>query len=154
MKCRECDRPIHDRISKLFRVGSDCRKRMTPAQLRAAMEQTRNENDPAFIPPERPASPRAQRTNAVARATIALAQEPARAMCVHDGIRGACPGCRYEADPRNAAARIIREVQGERRAAREHAYRTWQAGQSEQLTLGGSHAEDRPTEAVPTGGLL
>lgn len=127
MNCRECGRPLHDRISKLFRVGSDCRKGMTNEQLRAAMAQTRAEAAPGYIPPTRPASPRAQRTNAVARAVIEQAQQPARATCVHGGMPGACPDCRYEADPANAAARIIREIQTERRTARDAAYRTHQA---------------------------
>ena len=133
--CRECGKPLTDRISKLFGVGPDCRRTMTDTQLQAAMRQTRAEADPGYIPPDRPASLRARRNNAQARATVARAQEPAKATCVHGGKPGACPMCRRDNDPWRAAERIIAEIQQERCAARDAAWRAWQAAHAEQLTL-------------------
>lgn len=135
MKCRECGRPLTDATSRAFRIGPECRKGMTPGQLRASLQVAKEEAAPGYIPPDRPASPEGRHNNAQARAVIETASTPQRATCDHGGMPGACPTCRYEADPRNAAARIIREIQQERIAARDAAWRAWHAAHAEQLTL-------------------
>jgi hypothetical protein len=111
---------------------------MTPAQLREALARAAAEADPGYIPPERPPSVLARINNAAARAAAAP-PAPAR-LCGggHGGVEGACPQCRREADPAQAAARIIAEIQAERAAERD---RRWQErqrrGAASTLFLGG-----------------
>ena len=162
--CRECGKPLTDRISRLFGYGPDCRRQMTDAQLTAAMRQTAAEAAPGYIPPDRPASPQARHNTAQARhaATPPRAPSPrdeppadihaemaaadaaddtrmAPAVCArHGGLVGACPQCRHEADPTRAAKRIIAEIKAERRAASDAAYLAYQAAHVEQLTLDAS----------------
>jgi uncharacterized protein DUF6011 len=130
--CRLCGRPLTDATSRAFRIGPECRRDMTPDQLRASLQVAKEEAAPGYIPPDRPASPQARHNNAQARAVVETASTPQRATCVHGGMPGACPTCRYEADPNNAAARIIREIQGERIAARDAAWRAWHAAHTVQ----------------------
>jgi hypothetical protein len=117
--CRDCGRGLTDGISLRYRLGSDCRKDKTDEELRAALEQTRAERDPAYIPPAKAPTATAHQTNAAARAVADQAQRPD--ICPdHGGIVEACAGCRHEqAYP---AARIIALVQAqshdERRAER------------------------------------
>jgi len=121
-RCRLCDRPLTDPASRVFRIGSECRKGMTPAQLRAAIKQAAEEADPGYIPPARPATGEALATNADARTVAEQASAPARNACVHGGMRGACPMCRREEDPTRAAERIITKILAERMTARQAAW--------------------------------
>lgn len=131
--CRECGRPLSDATSRAFRIGPECRRGLSPEQLHAALRQAVAEADPGYIPPQRPASVRARRTSATARAIVAEASAPARVTCDHGGLPGRCPMCRREADPEQAADRIIAEVQADRRDARAAAYR--RARGADQLAL-------------------
>lgn len=112
-------------MSRLFGIGPECRKGMTTARLSAAAAQVRAKADPAYIPPQRPPSPQARRTNALARATIERARNPATATCHHDGTPGRCPQCRAENDPWQAAKRVIRLIRADRQAARDAAYEAY-----------------------------
>lgn len=105
--CRECGEQITDAISLRYRLGSGCRKKKTAEELRAALELTKTEADPGYIPPARQPTIRAAATNARARATIEQARRPS--VCPdHGGIIGDCAGCRHElAHP---AARIIAQI--------------------------------------------
>lgn len=136
--CRVCGRPLVDATSRAFRIGPECRKGMTPDQLRASLQVAKREADPFYIPPDQPLSARAQHTNDRARQVVAEAAAPVAGRCRHDGIPGACPLCRQEADPTQCAARIIREIQAERLAARDARYEAWRTAHQaapEQLEL-------------------
>jgi hypothetical protein len=102
--CRECGRDLTDGLSLRYRTGPDCRKTMTGEQLRAAMDLTKAENVPGYIPPDRPASVTARQNHAAVQA----AAEPPPTCAAHGGILGQCPLCRHEQT--NPAARIIREI--------------------------------------------
>jgi hypothetical protein len=112
--CRECGLELTDPVSRAFRLGSEHRKGKTPKQLDEALRLTLAEKDPGYIPPERPTSTQARWNNHTARA--AATAPAADQLCDggHGGIKGACPQCRAENDPNQAAARIIREIRRER----------------------------------------
>lgn len=113
--CRECGRELKDRASLLiWRVGSDCRKRMSEQQLAEAMRLTREENQPGHVPAEKPASIDARLTNAEARRTVEAAE--AKDTCQrHGGLVGECAQCRAEEDPAWGVRKIIKAIQAERR---------------------------------------
>jgi hypothetical protein len=123
--CRNCGRALSDRLSLRYRLGSDCRSGMTGEQLREALALTARERDlvreqaqPGYIPPARPASIAARATNAEARQVAA-----GRPLCAeHGGLLGACAQCRAEADPAYGVRRVIREIRAERSADRNAAY--------------------------------
>jgi hypothetical protein len=85
---------------------------MTPRQLDEALRQALAEKDPGYIPPERPASPQARQNNTTAQQAATAPTQAA--LCQHDGIQSACPQCRRDNDPTQAAARIITEIRRER----------------------------------------
>lgn len=113
--CRECGRELTDRVSRMYRVGPDCRREMSGEQLAAALKQTKAEAQPGYIPPARKPSIDAQLTNRAARAVAAQAEAPI--VCdAHGGVLGQCPLCIAEA--KAPAARIIRLVKADGLAAR------------------------------------
>lgn len=105
--CRDCGQPLTDRTSLLFRLGPDCRGEMTDEQLRQAMELTRAERRPDYIPPQKPPSVQARQNHAAVRAVVAEADAPPTCKA-HGGVLGQCPQCRHE--QLNPAARITREI--------------------------------------------
>lgn len=105
--CRACGRELNDPLSLRYRLGSECRSKMTGEQLRHALELTTAEKQPGYIPPQKPASVDAQLNNRAARTVVEQATAP-EVCAAHGGIVGKCPDCRYEV--LNPAARIIREV--------------------------------------------
>lgn len=113
--CRVCGRELKDKASLLiWRVGSECRKGMSEAELAEAMRLTREESQPGYIPPAKPASAAAALTNAEARAVVEAAE--ARETCArHGGLPGECAQCRAEEDPAWGVQRIIKAIQEERR---------------------------------------
>jgi len=126
VNCRVCGRPLTDRTSRMFHIGPECRSRLSDAQLAASLRAAKQEAAPGYIPPTRPPSAEARVNNADARAKAA-APDPDRVCHRHGGIEGACPQCRREADPNQAAARIIYDVQRERALLRDAAYERWLA---------------------------
>lgn len=135
MNCRVCGRTLTDRTSRMFRIGPECRTGLSDAQLAAALRAAKAEAAPGYIPQARPPSAEAISNNADAR-TKAAAPAPDRTCQRHGGIEGACPLCRRENDPNQAAARIIHDVQRERALMRDAAYERWLAARpAEQLEL-------------------
>lgn len=122
-RCRLCGTPVATLEARRRRVGSECWSRLTPEQKERALALAAREADPHYVPPARRPSAVALANRAAVRAAV---QAPApEAVCArHGGVVGRCPQCRREADPTQAAARIIWEIQQERAAAREAA---WQA---------------------------
>lgn len=120
--CSKCDEELTDRTSRMFGIGPVCRGRMSPAELAQALRERQERAKPGYIPPQRPASPQARLNNAEAR--LAAERPGGRAgLCGHGGVVGACPKCRQADDPAQAAARIIAEIQRERREERERQWR-------------------------------
>lgn len=121
-RCRICGKPLLTLEARKRRVGSECWSRLTPAQQAKALALAAREADPHYIPPTRRPSAVALANRAAVRAAV---QAPTQeAVCDrHGGVVGRCAQCRREADPHQAAARIIWEIQQERAAAREQAWR-------------------------------
>lgn len=118
--CRNCGKPLTDAVSRRFRIGPDCRKGMTGDQLRTAADLTKEEAKPGYIPPTRHATTEARMTNAAARHVVQQATTPGTCK-PHGGLIGQCPLCKRDGDPTQIADRVIREIQAERRAARDGA---------------------------------
>lgn len=121
-RCRKCRAELRDSFSRKLGYGPECRKSMTSAQLADALRA----NQPGYIPKATPpVSAEAHRNHAeIERVTAPVV---AAKRCVHDGIAGACPKCRHEADPWHCADRIIAIVQARRDAERARAYANWLA---------------------------
>ncbi len=113
--CRLCGRPLTDATSRAFRIGPECRKGLTPEQLRASLQVAKQEADPFHVPEPRPASMQARINNHNARAAVT---PEAVQLCRHENRAGACPDCRREADPHRAAERILCDVMGQSHAER------------------------------------
>ncbi|MUN41465.1 DUF6011 domain-containing protein [Actinomadura litoris] len=117
--CTECGKPLTDPASRAFRIGPECRKGMTTAQLRDAMARAQEADNPFRIPEERPASIQARVNNHNARA---MTEPDGVQLCHHENVVGRCADCRREADPWRAAEMILRQVRAqpyaERRAER------------------------------------
>lgn len=117
--CTECGKPLTDAASRAFRIGPECRKGMTTQELRAAMARAAAADDPFRIPDPRPASVQARVNNHNAHAA---ASSSVRLCARHEGELGKCALCKWEADPENAAAMVLREVRSwtfaDRRAER------------------------------------
>ena len=137
--CRRpgCGRELTDRFSRMLGYGPECRKTMTDAELRAAIDR----NTPGHTPPAavRPASPQARRNHL--EVTRVTAPTPAAKRCAHDGIPATCPLCRHEADPWRCAQRIItltvRQPMDQRLAAqRAAAIRRYHPDAAHQLEIG------------------
>jgi hypothetical protein len=120
-----CGLPLTDRFSRTIGYGPECRKKLTPAELVAAIRA----NNPATapIPEQRPASARAQVVNDQARRTAAEAARPVDCDR-HPGHRkAACPVCRSEDGVQHIADRVIEETRAKRTADRDRAYQQWVA---------------------------
>lgn len=120
-QCRICRQILRDPLSRFRRVGPDCWGRLTPEERERALELAAKERDPHYVPPARRPSAEARANHAEVRT---LTAQPAdEQVCDrHGGVVGRCPQCRREADPTQAAARIIFDIQQERAAAREQAW--------------------------------
>jgi len=115
--CRECGRDLTDPVSLRYRTGPDCRQGMTGEQLRAAMELTRAERQPGYVPPAKAPTLTAVATNRQARAVVEQATAPD--VCAdHGGLVGRCAGCRHEeADISARIVKLIRAQTHEQRRA-------------------------------------
>lgn len=129
-RCRKCRAELRDSFSRKLGYGPECRKSMTSAQLADALRA----NQPGYVPKAAPpVSAEARRNQAEIQRVTAPVVEAKR--CHHDGIAGACPQCRHEADPWHCADRIIALVKAKREEARSRAYADWLAAhQPEQET--------------------
>jgi hypothetical protein len=136
-RCSICRKDLTDPLSRRYGIGPDCRAEMTPEQLADAIRR----NQPGYIPKAAPpVSAEARRNHAEIGRVTAPVVEAKR--CHHDGIAGACPQCRHEADPWHCADRIIGLIKAQREEARSRAYADWLAKQrtadTEQLLLDAS----------------
>lgn len=134
--CRKCGTPLRDRFSRTLGYGPECRRDMTAGQIADAVRA----NQPGYVPKATPPISLEARRNH-AEITRVTAPTPAAKRCVHDGIPGACPSCRHEADPWKCAQRIITATQrlpmDQRLAAqRATAIRRYQPAITHQLTIG------------------
>ena len=122
-RCRKCRAELRDSFSRKLGYGPECRKSMTSGQLADALRA----NQPGYIPKAKPVrpSPQARHNQAEVQRVTAPVVEAKR--CHHDGIAGACPQCRHEADPWHCADRIIRLIQTQREEERSRAYADWLA---------------------------
>jgi hypothetical protein len=123
-RCSVCRKDLTDPLSRRYGIGPDCRAQMTPEQLADAIRR----NQPGYIPKAAPpVSSQARRNHTeIQRVTAPVV---AAKRCRHDGIAGACPRCRHEADPWHCAERIIAIVQAQREEERSRAYADWLARQ-------------------------
>lgn len=115
--CLRCGKRL--RASRLPFIGDCCAKRVTPEQLDAMRVYAAQVADPFHIPAPRPLSAQGRANNRNARAALLGADQ----ICARHGNQiGRCPDCRFEAQPENAAALILRAVRAqphqERRAER------------------------------------
>jgi hypothetical protein len=135
-RCSVCRKDLTDPLSRRYGIGPDCRAEMTAEQLADAIRR----NQPGYIPrAPQPVSSQARRNHAEIQRVTAPVVEAKR--CDHDGIAGACPQCRHEADPWHCADRIIALVQARREEERSRAYADWLAthrSDTDQLSLDAS----------------
>ena len=141
-RCSVCRKDLTDPLSRRYGIGPDCRAQMTPEQLADAIRR----NQPGYIPKAPPAvSVEARRNQAEVQRVTAPVVEAKR--CHHDGIAGACPQCRHEADPWHCADRIIRLVQARREEERARAYADYLAKHRPDVGERGKTFQPRPTPA-------
>jgi hypothetical protein len=137
--CSVCRKDLTDPLSRRYGIGPDCRAKMTPEQLADAIRR----NQPGYIPKARPVSGQARRNHAeIERVTAPVV---AAKRCIHDGIAGACPKCRHEADPWHCADRIIAIVHARREEERSRAYADYLAEHRGDVGNPRKHFQPRPT---------
>lgn len=121
--CRDCGRPISAAEARLTGLGSTCIKELSEQQIKEAIELTRLENSPGYVPPDKAPTGTALATNAAARRAIEEAQAPDT--CHHFGVKGECLRCRQENDLGWCVQQVIAGVQADRERGVRRPLRPW-----------------------------